>query len=163
GHQHEVAGEYEVGPTAGRGAVHRRDHGLLAVEDRCDEPLPAALDHAGDIAEGTVGGLGGTRGSRLLRTAESGSGAGVTFAGAGAGRGSGVAEALLLAGEGAAVVVNDLGGTPDGTGADTSAAQQVVDEIVAAGGRAAANHGSVMSWDDSKGLVDQAIDVFGGL
>jgi NAD(P)-dependent dehydrogenase (short-subunit alcohol dehydrogenase family) len=81
----------------------------------------------------------------------------------GAGRGIGRAEALLLASEGAAVVVNDLGGTPDGTGADTSAAQQVVDEIVAAGGRAAANHGSVMSWDDSKGLVDQAVDAFGGL
>jgi NAD(P)-dependent dehydrogenase (short-subunit alcohol dehydrogenase family) len=81
----------------------------------------------------------------------------------GAGRGIGRAEALLLASEGAAVVVNDLGGSATGEGADASAAQQVADEIVAAGGQAVANHGSVMSWTDSKALIDQAVDTFGGL
>ncbi len=57
----------------------------------------------------------------------------------GAGRGIGRAEALLLASEGAAVVVNDLGGSSQGTGSDAGPAQQVVDEIEAAGGRAVAN------------------------
>ena len=51
----------------------------------------------------------------------------------GAGRGIGRAEALLLAAEGAAVVVNDLGGESSGEGSDQRPAQQVVDEIVAAG------------------------------
>lgn len=57
----------------------------------------------------------------------------------GAGRGIGREHALLFAREGAAVVVNDLGGANDGTGSDAGPAQQVVDEIVAAGGRAVAN------------------------
>src|SRR4029079_2284007 len=81
----------------------------------------------------------------------------------GAGRGIGREEALLLAREGAAVVVNDLGGNPDGTGTDASPAQQVVDEITASGGRAVANHGSVSSFDDAAALVQQAVDTFGGL
>ncbi len=81
----------------------------------------------------------------------------------GAGRGIGRAEALLLASEGASVVVNDLGGAADGSGSDASAAEQVVAEIEAAGGAAVANHGSVMSWDDSKAMVDQAVEIFGGL
>jgi NAD(P)-dependent dehydrogenase (short-subunit alcohol dehydrogenase family) len=55
----------------------------------------------------------------------------------GAGRGIGRTHALLLASEGAAVLVNDLGGSPGGDGSDATPAQQVVDEIVAAGGRAA--------------------------
>ena len=54
----------------------------------------------------------------------------------GAGRGIGRAEALLLAAEGAAVVVNDLGGARTGEGTDQRPAQQVVDEIAAAGGQA---------------------------
>ena len=57
----------------------------------------------------------------------------------GAGNGLGEAYAKLFAAEGAAVVVNDLGGPRDGSGADTSAAQKVVNDIVAAGGRAVAN------------------------
>ena len=61
----------------------------------------------------------------------------------GAGRGIGREYALLFAAEGAKVVVNDLGGTLDGSGDDVSAAQQVVDEITAAGGEAVANHDDV--------------------
>jgi NAD(P)-dependent dehydrogenase (short-subunit alcohol dehydrogenase family) len=81
----------------------------------------------------------------------------------GAGRGIGRAHALLLAAEGAKVVVNDLGGGTDGTGADTSPAQRVVDEIAAAGGSAVANFDDVSDWDGAKRLIDQAIDTFGGL
>jgi NAD(P)-dependent dehydrogenase (short-subunit alcohol dehydrogenase family) len=79
----------------------------------------------------------------------------------GAGRGIGRAEALLLAREGAAVVVNDLGGEWDGTGNDTRAAQQVVDEITADGGRASANYEDIASWDGARALVDQAVGDFG--
>ena len=81
----------------------------------------------------------------------------------GAGRGIGREEALLLAREGAAVVVNDLGASAEGTGADATPAQAVVDEIIAGGGRAAANYGSVASFKEAKELVDQAVDTFGGL
>ena len=81
----------------------------------------------------------------------------------GAGRGVGREEALLLAREGAAVVVNDLGGSSEGAGADNTPAQQVVDDIVAGGGRAAANYGSVADFADAKALIDQAVDTFGGL
>jgi NAD(P)-dependent dehydrogenase (short-subunit alcohol dehydrogenase family) len=81
----------------------------------------------------------------------------------GAGRGIGRAEALLLASEGAAVVVNDLGGAADGGGGDAGPAQQVVDEITAAGGRAVADTGSVASFDDAAALVQCAVDTFGGL
>ena len=58
----------------------------------------------------------------------------------GAGRGIGRAEALLLASEGAKVVVNDVGGSPDGSGSDAGPAQQVVDEIEAAGGERGREH-----------------------
>jgi NAD(P)-dependent dehydrogenase (short-subunit alcohol dehydrogenase family) len=81
----------------------------------------------------------------------------------GAGRGIGRAEALLLAAEGAAVVVNDRGGAPDGAGADAGPAQQVADEIVAGGGAAVADTGSVSSWSDAEALVGRAVEVFGGL
>lgn len=81
----------------------------------------------------------------------------------GAGRGIGRAEALLLAREGAAVVVNDLGGETTGEGADQRPAQQVVDEITAAGGRAAANYDDIANWSGGQALVAQAIDTFGGL
>jgi NAD(P)-dependent dehydrogenase (short-subunit alcohol dehydrogenase family) len=81
----------------------------------------------------------------------------------GAGRGIGREHALLMAAEGAKVVVNDLGGDPDGTGADASPAQQVVDEIVAAGGQAVPNHDDVTDWDGAKRMVDTAIDAFGDL
>ncbi|MBV6758705.1 SDR family oxidoreductase [Rhodococcus opacus] len=81
----------------------------------------------------------------------------------GAGRGIGREHALLFAREGAAVVVNDLGGANDGTGADAGPAQQVVDEIVAAGGRATANTDNVASWDGAEALVNQAVSEFGRL
>ena len=59
--------------------------------------------------------------------------------------------------------MNDLGGGRDGTGADTGPAQEVVDEITAAGGEAAANTDDISSWDGAASLVQQAIDTFGGL
>lgn len=81
----------------------------------------------------------------------------------GAGRGIGRGEALLLAAEGARVVVNDLGGEWDGTGRDDRPAQQVVDEIVVAGGEAVANYDDVADWDGAERVVDQAIETFGDL
>ncbi|HEX4532345.1 MAG TPA: SDR family oxidoreductase [Acidimicrobiia bacterium] len=81
----------------------------------------------------------------------------------GAGRGLGREYARSLARHGAKVVVNDLGGGRDGTGADTGPAQEVVDEITATGGDAAANTDDVSSWDGAANLVQQAIDTFGGL
>jgi NAD(P)-dependent dehydrogenase (short-subunit alcohol dehydrogenase family) len=81
----------------------------------------------------------------------------------GAGRGIGRSHALLLASEGAAVVVNDLGGSSGGDGADATPAQQVVDEITAKGGRATANYDSVSSWKGAENMIQQAVDTFGGL
>ncbi len=81
----------------------------------------------------------------------------------GAGRGIGRAEALLLAAEGAQVVVNDVGGAADGQGADAAPAQVVVDEICAAGGEAVANTDSVSSWAGAQRMVEQAVSTFGGL
>src|SRR4051794_12967705 len=81
----------------------------------------------------------------------------------GAGNGLGREHALLFASEGAQVVVNDLGGNPDGTGADASPAQKVVDEITAAGGVAVANHDDVSDWEGAQRLVSQAVDTFGDL
>jgi len=81
----------------------------------------------------------------------------------GAGRGIGREHALLFAAEGARVVVNDRGGGNDGAGADAGPAQDVVAEIVAAGGEAVANVDDVTSWDGAAGLVAQAVDAFGGL
>src|SRR5260221_9051074 len=81
----------------------------------------------------------------------------------GAGRGIGREHALLLAREGARVVVNDLGGHRDGTGADESPAADVVAEIVAAGGEAVANTDDVSSWDGAEQLIDQAVPDLCGL
>jgi NAD(P)-dependent dehydrogenase (short-subunit alcohol dehydrogenase family) len=79
----------------------------------------------------------------------------------GAGRGIGREHALLFGAEGAKVVVNDLGGNPDGTGSDTSAAQAVVDEIASAGGEAVANGDDVSSWQGAERLIGQAVDAYG--
>jgi NAD(P)-dependent dehydrogenase (short-subunit alcohol dehydrogenase family) len=81
----------------------------------------------------------------------------------GAGRGIGREHSLLLAREGAKVVVNDLGGTMDGTGADTGPAQQVVDEITAMGGAAVANTDDISDWEGAQRLVNQAVESFGRL
>ncbi|TAK36729.1 MAG: SDR family NAD(P)-dependent oxidoreductase [Chloroflexota bacterium] len=81
----------------------------------------------------------------------------------GAGRGIGRAEALLLAQEGAAVVVNDLGGALNGSGQSSCAADAVVVEIRSAGGRAAANYDSVASMDSGERIVKTALDNFGRL
>jgi NAD(P)-dependent dehydrogenase (short-subunit alcohol dehydrogenase family) len=81
----------------------------------------------------------------------------------GAGGGIGREHALLFAQEGAKVVVNDLGGSRDGSGSDKGAAQKVVDEIVAAGGEAVASTDDVSSHEGAKALVQQAVDSFGGL
>ena len=81
----------------------------------------------------------------------------------GAGRGIGREHALLFGREGASVVVNDLGGANDGTGADAGPAQQVVDEITAAGGEAVANTDNVATWAGAESLVRQAIDTYGRL
>ncbi|MFY9891975.1 MAG: SDR family oxidoreductase [Streptosporangiaceae bacterium] len=81
----------------------------------------------------------------------------------GAGRGLGREHALLFAAEGAKVVVNDLGGGPDGSGSDATAAEQVVSEIRAAGGQAVANADDVTTADGADRLIRQAIDEFGAL
>jgi NAD(P)-dependent dehydrogenase (short-subunit alcohol dehydrogenase family) len=81
----------------------------------------------------------------------------------GAGRGIGRSHALLFAAEGAKVVVNDLGGSNTGEGADAGPAQQVVDEIRGAGGTAVVNTDSVADFSGAAGIVDQAVAEFGGL
>lgn len=79
----------------------------------------------------------------------------------GAGGGLGREYALTLAREGASVVVNDLGGARDGTGAGHSMADQVVAEIKDAGGRAVANYDSVADQDGAANIIKTAIDEFG--
>ncbi|MEU2032226.1 SDR family oxidoreductase [Nocardia amamiensis] len=81
----------------------------------------------------------------------------------GAGRGIGREHALLFAKEGAAVVVNDLGGSNAGDGTDSGPAHEVVREIVAAGGKAVANTDDIATWDGAQKLVDQAVSEFGRL
>ncbi|HEY1177771.1 MAG TPA: SDR family oxidoreductase, partial [Phytomonospora sp.] len=77
------------------------------------------------------------------------------------GNGIGRSHALAFAAEGAKVVVNDLGGSRDGTGASTGPAQAVVDEIVAAGGEAVAHAEDISTWDGAASLIQLAIDTFG--
>ena len=79
----------------------------------------------------------------------------------GAGGGLGRQHALALASRGAKVLVNDLGGARDGSGGSVSAAQAVVDEIVAAGGEALANGASVTDAAAVEAMVQQAIDAWG--
>jgi len=81
----------------------------------------------------------------------------------GAGRGIGRQHALLFAAEGAKVVCNDLGGAVDGSGDDRTPAEQVVEEIRAAGGEAVANGDDITDWDGGKRLVDTALEAFGDL
>lgn len=81
----------------------------------------------------------------------------------GAGRGVGRAYALMLAKHGAKVLVNDLGSSAAGTGADQTPAQEVVAAIETAGGEAAVNTSDVADWQGAQAMVQQAIDTFGGL
>jgi NAD(P)-dependent dehydrogenase (short-subunit alcohol dehydrogenase family) len=81
----------------------------------------------------------------------------------GAGRGIGREHALLLASEGASVVVNDLGGGTDGSGTDAGPAAEVAAEIRGAGGVAVANTDDVSDWEGAARLVAQAVDEFGRL
>jgi NAD(P)-dependent dehydrogenase (short-subunit alcohol dehydrogenase family) len=81
----------------------------------------------------------------------------------GSGRGVGGEVAKLMAAHGAKVVVNDPGTTGSGEGADTTPAQDIVNQIKAAGGDAVANYGLVNKFDDCLEMVQQARDTFGGL
>ena len=79
----------------------------------------------------------------------------------GAGRGIGKEIALLMAEHGANVIVNDLGGSVDGSGSDTEPATEVVNEIIANGGNAIANTGSVAERRDTEEMMRMAIETFG--
>ncbi|MEN9289564.1 MAG: hypothetical protein RL764_1756 [Pseudomonadota bacterium] len=81
----------------------------------------------------------------------------------GAARGLGRAYALAFAAEGANVVVNDIGTSLNGEGRDTSAADGVVAEIIAGGGKAIANYEDITDWDAAKRIVDAAVAAFGDL
>jgi len=79
----------------------------------------------------------------------------------GAGRGIGREHALFLAAEGAKVVVNDLGGAPDGTGAASTPADDVVAEVIQRGGQAVANGDDVADADGAQRIIDAAVTEFG--
>jgi len=81
----------------------------------------------------------------------------------GAGRGIGREEALLLASEGAKVIVNDVGASLQGEGGDVHPAQEVVDLIVANGGEAAVNGDDISTWEGGKNVIDQAVETFGDI
>jgi NAD(P)-dependent dehydrogenase (short-subunit alcohol dehydrogenase family) len=88
---------------------------------------------------------------------------GAVVAVTGAGRGIGREHALLMAAEGAKVVVNDLGGGQDGTGAESGPAQRVVSEIRAAGGEAVASGNDVADAAGAQRVIQTALDTFGRL
>ena len=81
----------------------------------------------------------------------------------GAGRGVGREYALMLAAEGAKVVVNDIGASPKGEGRDPGPANEVVDAIRAAGGEAVVDGSDVSDWEGARALVEQAVSTFGRL
>jgi NAD(P)-dependent dehydrogenase (short-subunit alcohol dehydrogenase family) len=83
----------------------------------------------------------------------------VIVTGAGGGVGEGIAK--LAAAEGASVLVNDLGGNPNGEGADAAPARRVAEEIEAAGGKAAPSFHSIATWDGAHAIIQDAIDAFG--
>lgn len=81
----------------------------------------------------------------------------------GSGRGIGREIALLLANEGAKVIVNDLGGGPDGNGKNSMVADEVVQEIKAAGGEAVANYDSVTEYENANNIIQTVLSSFGRL
>ena len=81
----------------------------------------------------------------------------------GAGRGIGRTEALLLASEGASVVVNDVGAAVSGEASEERPAEEVVNEIKGAGGTAVANFDDITSWEGGQALINQATQDLGGL
>jgi NAD(P)-dependent dehydrogenase (short-subunit alcohol dehydrogenase family) len=81
----------------------------------------------------------------------------------GAGRGIGREHALLMAAEGASIVVNDLGGSGDGVGSEATPAEEVVSEITAAGGKAVASPHNVAEVDGAQAIIDLAVSEFGKL
>lgn len=81
----------------------------------------------------------------------------------GAGRGIGREHALLMASEGARIVVNDLGGNVDGSGSDQSPAEETASEIRAMGGEAIANGANVTDWEGVQGMINAAVEAFGDL
>lgn len=81
----------------------------------------------------------------------------------GSGRGVGRDIALMMARQGARIVVNDIGAESDGEGRDETPARLVADEIAAAGGEAVINGGSVADFDQARAMVEQARDSFGRL
>ena len=81
----------------------------------------------------------------------------------GAGRGIGREHALMLAAHGAKVVVNDIGGARDGTGASLGPAAEVVQDIKAAAGDAVVNGDDISDWSGAQRLIDQAVSTFGRL
>lgn len=81
----------------------------------------------------------------------------------GGGRGVGRTYALMLAAQGARVLVNDLGSSTSGTETDQAPAQEVVDTIRAAGGEASVNTSDVADWNGARELIEQAVDTFGRL
>jgi NAD(P)-dependent dehydrogenase (short-subunit alcohol dehydrogenase family) len=81
----------------------------------------------------------------------------------GGARGIGASISRLFAGEGAALVINDLGGGPDGKGGDEGPAKQIADEIAAAGGRAVADGGDIADVSTGERLVKTAVEQYGKL
>lgn len=81
----------------------------------------------------------------------------------GGGRGLGRAYALMLASQGAKVLVNDLGSSASGMGEDQTPAEEVVSTIRAAGGQAEINTSDVADWDGAQSMIQQAVETFGGL
>jgi NAD(P)-dependent dehydrogenase (short-subunit alcohol dehydrogenase family) len=81
----------------------------------------------------------------------------------GAGRGIGREHALMMAAQGAKIVVNDLGAEMDGTGGGTGPAGEVVEEIRGMGGEAVVNGADVSDWEAAQGMINQAVETFGRL
>jgi NAD(P)-dependent dehydrogenase (short-subunit alcohol dehydrogenase family) len=81
----------------------------------------------------------------------------------GAGRGVGRAYALMLAKHGAKVVINDLGGAPDGSGSDATPAEEVAQQIKRDGGEAVVNTADVTNWKATEQMIQQAVDTYGRL